>query len=108
MLLYFCSFQVTDAGMLGPVYNVLHDHHFREVISSALALSDMASNKFDKDMQSNLYFPDAPETEKVKSLLGPVYDILSEHHFNQINAVSNELKTLQNPVYIPEAKHHYR
>ena len=51
--------------MLGPVYNVLHDHHFREVISSALALSDMVSNKFDKDMASNLYFPDAPETEAV-------------------------------------------
>ena len=98
--------EVTDVGMRGPVYDVLDDHHFREVISAAISLSP--NNTFNSDMSTNLYYPEVSETEKVTSLLGPVYDILSEHHFNQINAVSNELKSLQNPVYLPEASHHYR
>ena len=94
-----------DNGMLGPIYDVPREHHFREIISNALILSDLVYK--DKDMSHNVYCPEAPNTEAVKTLLGPVYEILNEHHYNQINAISNELKTLQNPVYVPEARHAY-
>ena len=93
-------------GMLGPIYNVLHDHHYREIISNALILSDLGG-KIDKDMAVNMYSPEAPQVPEIKTLLGPVYDILNEHHYNQINNVAHELKTLQNPVFVPEARHHY-
>ena len=32
-------------NMIGPVYDVLHEHHFREVISAALALSNFSTSK---------------------------------------------------------------
>ena len=96
-----------ESGMLGPIYNCARDHHFREVISNALVLNEMVGGRIDLDMAQNNYSPESPIHHDIKGLLGPVYDILNEHHYNQINNVATDIRTLQYPFIIPEARHHF-
>merc|ERR1719414_447635 len=88
----------------GPIMNTIHSHHFREIVTNALALGDIFGGKHDYDMVQHNFSYEPPVVHETKTLLGPVYDILNEHHFNQIQTVAQELQTLQAPVYTEGAR----
>ena len=53
--------------MHGPVLDTIHSHHFREIISSALAMADFVSPKYaDFEMLHNNYMPEAPVVHQIK------------------------------------------
>ena len=81
--------------------------HPIQIISNALALSEFYGSKYDYDMTQNDYVPEPPPKHNIKTLLGPVYEVLNEHHYNQIQAIAQELQTLQGPIYTQESKHHF-
>merc|ERR1719397_124816 len=97
---------------MGQVYPVLdsgHSHSFREIIASAAAMAGFSVPRHEIDHDKHGYVPQAPVAlGTTQEMLGPIYDVMQQHNYGQINTIVNELKTLSTPVYTPESKNHYQ
>ena len=63
-----------------------HDHAFREIVCNAAQMMGV-NPKWDVDFDKHAYTPEVPTTHDVKGLLGPVYDVLSQHNYHQVQSI---------------------
>ena len=95
-------------GQQYPVMETGHQHAFREIVASAALLAGFMPSRHQYDIEKHNFVYEAPKTQEVGELLGPIYDVMTHHNYGQIDTIVNELKTLATPVYTPESKNHYQ
>ena len=91
-----------------PVMDTGHQHSFREIIASAAAMAGFVPSRHDYDIEKHHFVYEAPKQNDVSDLLGPIYDVMAQHNYGQIDTIVNELRTLSTPVYTQESKNHYQ